>query len=109
MKPTNRLSPLRLPRYLVVGLILVYQRVLSPIKNAMFGPGGCCRFHPTCSEYALESVKTFGAVKGLFLSIIRLSKCQPFHPGGYDPVKPVNSHYKPLPESESLMDLLGKY
>lgn len=47
----------------------------------------CCRFYPTCSQYALEAVEKYGAIKGGFLAIKRILKCHPFHPGGYDPVK----------------------
>ncbi|MDA0347602.1 MAG: membrane protein insertion efficiency factor YidD [Verrucomicrobia bacterium] len=108
MNPINFHSILRFPRYIVVGLVFIYQHVLSPIKNALLGPGGCCRFHPTCSEYTLESVKAHGTIKGLYFSIIRLSKCQPFHGGGYDPVKPVTSRFQPLPQPESLLDLRSK-
>jgi uncharacterized protein len=97
----------QLPRNLFVGLILFYKHVLSPIKNALLGPGGCCRFHPTCSEYAIQSLKAHGVFKGGVLSLCRLSKCQPFHPGGYDPVKPVTSRFQNLPEPESILDLPG--
>lgn len=97
-----------LPRYVVIGMIVIYQRGLSPIKNALFGPGGCCRFYPTCSEYGIQSIRTHGVGKGIFLSLFRLSKCQPFHPGGFDPVKPVTLHFQTLPEPESLLDLPDK-
>ncbi|MCD6375705.1 MAG: membrane protein insertion efficiency factor YidD, partial [Caldisericaceae bacterium] len=46
-----------------------------------------CRFYPTCSEYSYESIKKHGVVKGGWYSIRRISKCHPWHPGGYDPVK----------------------
>jgi putative membrane protein insertion efficiency factor len=46
-----------------------------------------CRFYPTCSEYGLQSIKKYGIMKGLYLLIIRLGKCHPFHEGGFDPVK----------------------
>lgn len=62
-------------------LLKVYQKVISP----MFPPS--CRFFPTCSEYSYQSVNKYGLIKGGWLSIRRLSKCHPFHPGGYDPVK----------------------
>ncbi len=45
-----------------------------------------CRFTPTCSQYAYEAIKKYGAIKGGFLSIKRILKCHPYHKGGYDPV-----------------------
>ncbi|PKR78732.1 membrane protein insertion efficiency factor YidD [Halalkalibacillus sediminis] len=71
-------------------LIRGYQKFISP----MLGPS--CRFHPTCSQYSLTSFERFGVFKGLYLSIKRILKCHPFHPGGFDPVpekkKNQNSH-----------------
>jgi len=50
--------------------------------------GPSCRFYPTCSSYGIEAIKRFGAFKGTYLTIIRISKCHPFHPGGVDYVPP---------------------
>lgn len=47
---------------------------------------GACRFQPSCSTYALEALSRYGGVKGAWLAVKRLSRCQPFHPGGWDPV-----------------------
>jgi len=69
-----------LPKRALLGAIRFYRRNISP----MFPP--CCRFRPTCSEYALEAVEKYGALKGGYLAIKRILKCNPFHPGGYDPV-----------------------
>ena len=69
-------------------LILVlrgYKRWISPL----IGPA--CRFHPTCSVYAMEAVARFGALKGSWLALRRLVRCHPLHPGGFDPVPPLNS------------------
>ena len=66
-------------------LILSYRWVLSPALHAVF-PGLGCRFHPTCSEYALECFATQTPWMGLYLSARRIARCHPFHPGGYDPV-----------------------
>jgi uncharacterized protein len=64
---------------LLILLIRVYQWTLSPLL------GPCCRFHPSCSRYALACLEHHGALKGVWLTLTRLSRCHPFHPGGYDP------------------------
>ena len=61
-------------------LIRGYQLIVSPIL------GSNCRFMPTCSEYALESLKTYGLIKGAFLTIKRIGKCHPWGSNGYDPI-----------------------
>ncbi len=66
---------------LMLYAIRIYQRAISPYKGT-----GCCRFIPTCSEYAYEAILKYGAFKGGYLTIRRLLKCHPFHRGGYDPV-----------------------
>lgn len=60
--------------------IRFYRKFISPLKPV------CCRFYPTCSMYALEALKKYGAVKGIYLSSKRILKCTPLHSGGYDPV-----------------------
>jgi hypothetical protein len=67
---------------LIVGLIRLYQWTLSPLL------GSNCRFHPTCSHYAVEAVQTHGVVRGLWLALRRVGCCHPWHEGGYDPVPP---------------------
>jgi len=67
---------------LLVALVRFYQLTLS----RLFGP--VCRFEPSCSRYAVACLETHGALKGSALSLIRLCKCHPFHPGGYDPPPP---------------------
>jgi putative membrane protein insertion efficiency factor len=67
-------------KFIVLGIILFYQKCISPLKPAT------CRFYPTCSAYAYEAVKKYGAIKGTRLAVKRILKCHPFHPGGYDPV-----------------------
>ncbi len=66
---------------ILIGLIQLYRRYLSPLKKS------CCRFYPTCSQYAIEAISKKGALRGSWLAICRICKCNPFHPGGYDPVK----------------------
>jgi putative membrane protein insertion efficiency factor len=64
---------------LLVALIRVYQKTLSPLL------GNVCRFEPSCSRYAVACLQMHGAARGSLLSFVRLCKCHPFHPGGYDP------------------------
>jgi putative membrane protein insertion efficiency factor len=61
-------------------LIRGYQLIVSPY----LGPR--CRFHPTCSHYALEAIGRHGAARGAWLAVRRIGRCHPWHPGGYDPV-----------------------
>ncbi|PIE98553.1 MAG: membrane protein insertion efficiency factor YidD [Treponema sp.] len=61
--------------------IRFYQKMISPLL-----PKGKCRYYPTCSNYALESIKKHGPVKGSFFAIKRILRCHPFRKGGYDPV-----------------------
>ena len=66
---------------IMILLIRGYQIFLSPLL------GSNCRFIPTCSQYAIEAIRKYGALKGGWMSIKRICKCHPWHPGGYDPVK----------------------
>lgn len=63
----------------LIALVRVYQLLLSPLL------GGQCRFEPSCSRYALACLERHGALRGSLLSVKRVCKCSPFHPGGYDP------------------------
>jgi uncharacterized protein len=67
-------------KIILLGLIRGYRRFISPL----FPP--TCRFQPTCSQYAVEAIATYGTIKGSWLAINRILRCHPFHPGGYDPV-----------------------
>lgn len=84
-----------LPAKVLLGGIRLYQLTLSPVLPVVFGPNCGCRFHPTCSCYAAEAVRTHGAIKGTGLSVWRLLKCNPLHEGGFDPVPPVRSSSRP--------------
>ena len=67
------------PRSLLIALLRLYQHARSPYISP-------CRFQPTCSAYAIESVQRHGALKGAWLAARRILRCHPFHAGGYDPV-----------------------
>ncbi|QEL66595.1 hypothetical protein OTERR_31190 [Oryzomicrobium terrae] len=67
-------------RFLLIGLVRIYQYALSPFL------GRSCRFVPSCSEYMIESLQRHGVVKGLWLGTRRVCRCHPWHPGGHDPV-----------------------
>lgn len=63
-------------------IIRLYQTCLSPF---FFAP--CCRFYPSCSEYAVDAINMYGPAKGSLMGIKRILRCHPLNPGGYDPVK----------------------
>ena len=69
-----------LPMKGMLVMLRFYKREISP----MLPP--CCRYTPTCSEYAMQAVEKYGAVKGGWLATKRILRCHPFHEGGYDPV-----------------------
>ena len=67
--------------YLLIKLIKIYKFLISPLL------GNSCRYFPTCSEYSIDSLKTYGLFKGLLLSVKRILSCHPWGSGGLDPVK----------------------
>jgi putative membrane protein insertion efficiency factor len=71
------------PRRLAIGLLRVYQLIISP----MLGP--TCRFSPSCSHSACACLQEHGMARGSWLTLRRLSRCHPWHPGGYDPPPPL--------------------
>lgn len=80
----SRLRPvlrwlLGLPATVLIVLARAYQLLISPL----IGPH--CRFQPTCSAYFIESVRKYGAIRGGWRGILRICRCHPWHPGGYDP------------------------
>ena len=67
--------------YLLIKAIKIYKFLISPLL------GNSCRYLPTCSEYSIDALKTYGFFKGVFLSIKRILSCHPWGSGGFDPVK----------------------
>ncbi|MFN3740114.1 MAG: membrane protein insertion efficiency factor YidD [Thermodesulfovibrionales bacterium] len=66
---------------LLILLIKLYKIILSPLWP------GSCRFYPSCSDYSIEALRRYGVLKGGFLTFKRILRCNPFNPGGYDPVR----------------------
>jgi putative membrane protein insertion efficiency factor len=69
------------PRWILLSLIRFYQKVISPGL-----PANTCRFYPSCSHYGYQAIYKHGALKGFFLAVWRVFRCNPFNPGGYDPI-----------------------
>ncbi len=82
---TDVRRPTSLLARILLAPIVAYRRWVSPALPAR------CRFHPSCSTYAVEALTTHGALRGTWLTVRRILKCQPFHPGGYDPVPPARA------------------
>ena len=76
-----KVTLVRIPQYCLLLLICLYQKIISPAL-----PGNTCRFYPSCSHYGYQAIYKFGALKGLYLAINRIIRCNPFNEGGYDPV-----------------------
>ncbi|MBE6065654.1 membrane protein insertion efficiency factor YidD [Clostridium cochlearium] len=68
-------------KVIFIKLIKLYRKYLSPLKKP------CCKYYPTCSQYAIDAISKYGALKGGFMSFKRILRCNPFSKGGYDPVK----------------------
>ncbi len=67
-------------KQILINMIKFYQKFISPLFP------GCCRFRPTCSQYMIEAIKVHGIIKGIWLGIKRIMKCNPWGGSGYDPV-----------------------
>jgi len=74
---------LSLPALILIGLIKLYRVFLSPVMSYF----ASCRYYPTCSQYGLDAVRKYGAFRGGWMTIKRILRCNPFFPGGYDPVE----------------------
>jgi putative membrane protein insertion efficiency factor len=84
VEPRLRDLPLKwqnIPRYLVLAIIRLYQLTIS---RAL--PPNTCRFYPTCSHYGYQSIYKYGLIKGGVMAVWRVLRCNPFNPGGFDPV-----------------------
>jgi uncharacterized protein len=68
-------------RQVILLTLRIYKRWISPLLPS------ACRFHPTCSEYMMQAVETHGVLRGVWKGLRRLSRCHPFHEGGFDPVR----------------------
>lgn len=95
---------LKLPVKLALLFIRFYQMVISPL----IGP--CCRFYPSCSRYGQEALKKHGLFYGGWLTLKRIVKCGPFHPGGYDPVPEIQkkNHKKQQCSCQSAQNMADK-
>jgi putative membrane protein insertion efficiency factor len=74
-------SILNIPRFILLALIRLYQLLVSPAL-----PPDTCRFYPTCSHYGYQAIYKYGAIKGTGMAIWRVLRCNPYNPGGFDPV-----------------------
>ena len=84
MEPKLRDIPFRfitLPKWILLALIRLYQLIVSPGL-----PADTCRFYPSCSHYGYQAIYKYGALKGGWMAIKRIFRCNPFNPGGFDPV-----------------------
>ncbi len=69
---------------IIIFLLKIYKKTLSPIISDC---GIHCKYYPTCSEYMIQAIEKYGIIKGIFLGVKRMLKCNPFSKGGYDPLK----------------------
>ena len=83
-EPTLRdfkLTLLNFPQYVMLAIIRFYQKTISKAL-----PANTCRFYPSCSHYGYQAIYKYGFFKGIFIALRRILRCNPFNPGGYDPV-----------------------
>lgn len=89
-------------KYVLIGLLKAYRFAISPLY------GQVCRYHPTCSAYALEAVQTHGAVRGTWLAMRRVARCHPWAAGGLDPVPPPKNRRSSTPTSSLATPTTGE-
>lgn len=89
LPPRIKMIILEIGRIVVLGLVMIYRALISPILAAVIGPA--CRFRPTCSEYAYDAVRRHGVARGGWMTMRRLARCRPGGGWGYDPAPPADS------------------
>ena len=85
-------------KYLLIGLLKAYRFAISPLY------GQVCRYHPTCSAYALEAVTVHGSIKGSWLALRRIGRCHPWAAGGYDPVPARRDQHRSTNTAQQQLD-----
>lgn len=88
-------------KYLLLGLIRLYQLTISPLL------GPVCRFYPSCSHYGYEAIRVHGAAVGSYLAARRLLRCHPWNPGGLDPVPPARGSSHPSTTTTTVQGALS--
>jgi putative membrane protein insertion efficiency factor len=89
-------------QHILITGVRLYRWILSPAKTFLFGPLGGCRFEPSCSAYALESLRLHGAAGGSWLALKRICRCHPWGGCGEDPVPPAHSKPRPVCSCDAL-------
>ena len=99
-----RFYPSGLMLLIVRVLVRLYQYTLSPLLALLGGPGCGCRFQPTCSAYFLEALETHGILRGTWLGVCRLGRCNPWGGRGPDPVPPRHAQCKHAPATSTVCE-----
>ena len=89
-------------KYVLIGLLKAYRFAISPLY------GQVCRYHPTCSAYALEAVQAHGALRGTWLAMRRVARCHPWAAGGLDPVPPPKNRRSSTPSPSMATPTTGE-